>query len=343
MMDGAVHLRTAVALILCAAAHPTNAQIDTLSTVKQRGFLHCGVNIGLPGFSQSDGAGNWRGLDVDYCKAIAAAVLGNHRNVTYVPIPGITERFSALQSGAIDVLLRNTTWTSGRDATGSFSFVGVNYYDGQSLMVKASRAAQSVKDLDGRAVCVRSGTTSEANLADYFQSRQLSYKPVKFESHEEALQAYLADRCDAYTADASALYSDKVQQARPKDHVMLPEIISKEPLGPSVRRNDSQWFTIIRWVHFALINAEELGVTQVNADQMLESPIAGIRRLLGKEGNFGIGLGLDNDFALKMVKAVGNYGEIFERNVGSGSRLKIERGLNNLWSKGGLHYAPPIQ
>src|SRR5262245_27023216 len=325
-----------------ATAGATEAQIGTLETVRQRGVVNCGVNAGLPGFSQSDDLGNWRGLDADYCKAIAAAVLGDPSKVHYVATPRL-DRFSALRSGEIDVLVRNTTWTSERDSAGGLSFVGVNYYDGQGFMVKASRGLKSVKELNGAAICVGTGTTSELNLASFFKANNMAYTPVSFENYEDTVRAYLADRCAAYTADASSLYSVRVKQVRPKDHVLLPEIISKEPLGPSVRQGDSQWFTIVKWVHFSLLNAEELGVTQANADEMKNSPNPDIKRLLGADGNFGSGLGLANDFAAQVIKAVGNYGEIFERNLGSGSRLKIARGLNNLWSQGGLQYAPPIR
>jgi general L-amino acid transport system substrate-binding protein len=318
------------------------AQNSTLETVRQRGFVNCGVNAGLPGFSQSDDLGNWRGLDADYCKAIAAAVLGDPTKVNHVPTPRL-DRFSALRSGEIDVLVRNTTWTSERDSAGGLSFVGVNYYDGQGFMVKASRGVKSVKELNGAVICVGTGTTSELNLASFFKANSMAYTPLAFENYEETVRAYLADRCAAYTADASSLYSVRVKQVRPKDHVLLPEIISKEPLGPSVRQGDAQWFTIVKWVHFALLNAEELGVTQANVDEMTNSPNPDINRLLGTDGNFGKGLGLANDFAAQVIKAVGNYGEIFERNLGSGSRLKIARGLNNLWSQGGLQYAPPLR
>ena len=310
--------------------------------MKKRGSLNCGVNSGLPGFSQSDDKGNWRGFDVDYCKAIAAAVLGDATKVSYV-LATTKDRFAALRSGRAEVLIRNTTWTSARDSSLGLSFVGVNYYDGQGLMVKASRGVKSAKELNGATVCVLAYTTTELNLDSYFKVSNMTYTPLKFERLDEVQQAYLADRCDAYSADMSSLYSTRVEQARPKDHVMLPDIISKEPLGPSVRQDDWQWFTIVRWVHFALLNAEELGVTQANVDQIGISGDPDIKRLLGKEGDFGKGLGLDNNFAARIISAVGNYGEIFERNVGSGSRLRITRGLNNLWNKGGMQYAPPVR
>jgi len=327
---------------LVVTAGVAAAQTKTLDTVKQRGSLSCGVNVGLAGFSQPDDKGNWTGLDVDYCKAIAAAVLGDATKVKYVPTTA-KERFTALQSGEIDVLVRNTTWTIARDSSLGLIFAGVNYYDGQGFMVKASLGVKSAKELNGATVCVQTGTTTELNLADYFKSNNMTYKPVVFEKLDETVQAYLAGRCDVYTTDQSGLYSIRVQQPKPEDHLVLPEIISKEPLGPSVRQGDDQWLTIVKWVHFALLDAEEAGVTQANVDQMASSTNPDIKRLLGKEGELGKGIGLDNDFVAKVVKAVGNYGEIFERNVGSGSRLKIARGLNNLWNKGGIQYAPPMR
>lgn len=330
------------AIVFAAGAAVAEAQSDTLSAVKQRGALNCGVNPGLPGFGQSDDRGNWRGFDIDYCKAIGAAVLGDASRVRYVPATA-RERFALLGSGTVDVLLRNTTWTSTRDSSLGLAFVAVTYYDGQGFMVKASRRVSSVKELNGASVCVLGGTTTELNLSSHFTANAMAYKPLIFEKFDEAVQAYLADRCEVYSADESSLYSARVLQARPAEHVVLPELISKEPLGPSVRQGDARWFTIVRWVHFALLNAEELGVTQANVDEMLDSANPEVRRLLGVEGDFGNGLGLDNGFAAKMVKAVGNYGEIFERNVGSDSRLKIARGLNNLWNRGGIQYAPPVR
>jgi general L-amino acid transport system substrate-binding protein len=335
-------LTAAAAVGLIGTTVAAGAQTKTLDTVKQRGSLSCGVNVGLAGFSQPDDKGNWTGLDVDYCKAIAAAIFGDDKKVKYVPTTA-KERFTALQSGEIDVLVRNTTWTMSRDSSLGLSFAGVNYYDGQGFMVKKSLGVKSAKELNGATVCVQTGTTTELNLADYFKANNMTYKPVVFEKLDETVQAYLAGRCDVYTTDQSGLYSIRVQQPKPDDHVVLPEIISKEPLGPTVRQGDSQWLTIVKWVHNALLNAEELGVTKANVDQMLNSPNPDIKRLVGKEGDFGKGIGLDNDWAVKIIKAVGNYGEVFERNVGKGSRLNIDRGLNNQWNKGGIQYAPPIR
>jgi general L-amino acid transport system substrate-binding protein len=318
------------------------ASAQTLDRVKQRGQLSCGVNVGLAGFSAPDDKGNWTGLDVEYCRAIAAAVLGDATKVRFVPTTA-KERFTALQSGEIDVLNRNTTWTLGRDSSLGLSFVGTNYYDGQGLMVKKSLNVKSATELDGATVCVQTGTTTELNLADYFRVNKLTYKPVVFEKADEILQAYQAGRCDGYTTDASGLYAQRLQMQKPDDHIVLPEIISKEPLGPSVRQGDSQWFTIVRWVHFALLNAEEAGITKANVDKMLESTNPDVRRILGKEGEFGKGIGLANDWAYQIVKQVGNFGEIFDATVGAGSRINIARGQNNLWTKGGLQYAPPIR
>ncbi len=253
------------------------------------------------------------------------------------------ERFTALQSGEIDVLIRNTTWTTARDSSLGLIFAGVNYYDGQGFMVKGSLGVKTAKELNGATVCVQTGTTTELNLADYFKANKMTYKPVVFEKLDETLQAYLAGRCDVYTTDQSGLYSVRVQQPKPEDHVVLPEIISKEPLGPSVRQGDDQWLTVVKWVHYALLNAEEAGITQANVAEMVNSTNPEIKRIVGKDGELGKGLGLPNDFVVSIVKAVGNYGELFERNVGSGSRLKIARGLNKLWNKGGLQYAPPLR
>jgi general L-amino acid transport system substrate-binding protein len=335
-------LTIAGAVGLIGTAGVAAAQTKTLDTVKQRGSLSCGVNIGLAGFSQPDDKGNWTGLDVDYCKAIAAAVFGDATKVKYVPTTA-KERFTALQSGEIDVLIRNTTWTTARDSSLGLIFAGVNYYDGQGFMVKKALGVKTAKELNGATVCVQTGTTTELNLADYFKANKMTYKPVVFEKLDETVQAYLAGRCDVYTTDQSGLYSIRVQQPKPDDHVVLPEIISKEPLGPSVRQGDDQWLTVVKWVHYALLNAEEAGITQANVGEMLNSTNPEVKRILGKDGELGKGIGLGNDFVVNVVKAVGNYGELFERNVGTGSRLNIARGLNNLWNKGGIQYAPPLR
>ena len=335
-------LTIAGAVGLIGTAGVAAAQTKTLDAVKQRGQLSCGVNTGLPGFAAPDDKGVWSGLDVDFCKAVAAAVLGDAGKVRYVPTTP-KERFTALQSGEIDVLSRNTTWTISRDSSLGLSFAGVNYYDGQGFMVRKAAKVKSAKELGGATVCVQTGTTTELNLADFFRTNKLQYKPIVFEKLDETVRAYEANRCDAYTTDASGLYASRLQMSNPDEHVVLPEIISKEPLGPSVRQGDSQWLTIVKWVHIAMLNAEEFGITKANVDEMTGSANPDIKRLLGKEGDFGKGLGLENDWAYRIVKQVGNYGESFDRNVGSGSRLKIERGINDLWTKGGLQYGPPIR
>jgi general L-amino acid transport system substrate-binding protein len=339
MKIGTVSFLVGVAFVALGGA----ASATTLDDVKARGELNCGVNgAGLIGFAAADDQGNWQGLDVDYCKAIAAAVFGDATKVKYVPLTA-TERFTALQSSTIDVLARNTTWTMDRDTKQGLLFAGVNYYDGQGFMVHSALKVKSALELKTASICVQTGTTTELNLADFLKVNNLGASPVVFERQEEADAAYDAGRCDAYTTDASGLYSIRLKFANPEDSIVLPEIISKEPLGPVVRQGDDQWFNIVKWVHFALLNAEELGVTQANVDQMMTSPNQDVKRLLGVDGTFGEGIGLTNDWAAKAIKAVGNYGEIFEKNVGSGSPLKIARGLNKLWKDGGLQYAPPIR
>jgi general L-amino acid transport system substrate-binding protein len=329
-------------LWILAGLGTANAQTKTLDIIKQRGVLSCGVNEGLAGFAQPDDRGNWTGLNVDYCKALAAAVLGDPLKVRYVPLTA-KERFTALQSGEIDVLIRNTTWSLARDSSLGIAFTGVNFYDGQGFMLRASLGVKSAKELNGASVCVVTGTTTELNLSDYFKNNNMTFKPVVFEKLNEAVQAYAGSRCDVYTNDQSGLYAVRLQLPTPEEHVVLPEIISKEPLGPSVRQGDDQWFTIVKWVHFALLNAEEAGITQANVDDAANTTNPDIKRLLGKEGDLGKAIGIDNAFVVRELKAVGNYGEIFERNVGSGSRLKIARGINKLWSNGGLQYGPPLR
>jgi general L-amino acid transport system substrate-binding protein len=342
-MKQALKFSAAAALALTAASGAAFAQAKTLDAVKARGVINCGVNVGLAGFAQPDDKGAWTGFDVDYCKALAAAVFGDVTKVKYIPLTA-KERFTAVQSGEADVLIRNTTWTMSRDSSLGLSFTGVNFYDGQGFMVKKSLGVKSAKELNGATVCVQTGTTTELNLADYFKTQKMEYKPVVFEKADEIIQAYQAGRCDVFTTDSSGLYAERLKMGNPDEHIVLPETISKEPLGPSVRQGDSQWFTIVKWLHYALLTAEEFGVTQANADQMAAtSTNPDVKRLLGKEGDYGKGIGLDNDWALKIIKGVGNYGEIFERNVGAGSRLKIARGQNAQWTKGGLQYAPPVR
>ncbi|MBL8579396.1 MAG: amino acid ABC transporter substrate-binding protein [Mesorhizobium sp.] len=323
------------------------ASADTLDDIKAKGFVQCGVNAaGLAGFSAPDDKGEWTGLDVDFCRAVAAAVFGDGTKVRFTPLTA-KDRFTALQSGEVDILSRNTTWTINRDTALGLNFAGITYYDGQGFMINAAKlpGVNSALQLSGASVCVQSGTTTELNLADYFKANNLEYSPVVFEKQEEADAAYEAGRCDAYTTDQSGLYSIRLKLASPADHVVLPEIISKEPLGPSVRQGDDKWFDIVKWTYYALLNAEEFGITQANVEEMKNSPNPEIKRILGTEADTKIGtdLGLTNEWVANIVKATGNYGEIFERNVGTGSPLKISRGLNALWTKGGLQYGPPIR
>ena len=324
---------------LAAAALSANA--GTLDQVKTRGQLICGSNPGLAGFGLPDDQGVYKGFDVDECRAVAAAIFNDPNKVKFLPI-NAKDRPTILASGEIDVLIRNTTWTMSREAAGMF-FTGVNYYDGQGFMVRKKLGVDSALKLDGASVCVQQGTTTELNLADYFRANNMKLEAVVFATDDEATKAYDSGRCDAYTTDASGLYSERLKMSNPDDHVVLPEIISKEPLGPSVRKDDIQWFEIVQWLHYALVTAEELGVTKANVDEKLKSDNPAIRRLLGVEGDFGPSIGLTNDWAYRAIKAVGNYGELFERNVGMGSPIRIRRGLNALWNRGGLQYAPPIR
>ena len=331
--------------IICAAAlgfAVSSADAQTLTTVKTRGVLNCGSNPGLAGFGLPDAQGNWNGLDVEVCRAIAAAIFDDPTKVKFVPLTA-KDRFTALQSGEVDVLVRNTTWTSSRDTSLGLNFTGVDYYDGQGFMVRKALKVNSALELSDAAVCVQQGTTTELNLADYFRANKMKLKTVTFATSDEAVKAYDAGRCDAYTTDASGLYSERLRLANPNDHVVLPEIISKEPLGPAVRHGDDQWFDIVKWVLFAMIIAEEQGLTQKNINEALGSDNPDIKKFVGTEGNYGEQLGLTKDWAVRIVKHVGNYGEVFERNVGQGSPLKIQRGLNALWNKGGIQYAPPIR
>jgi general L-amino acid transport system substrate-binding protein len=328
------------ALAIIVVAQSASAQ--TLKTVKERGILNCGANGTLAGFGLPDAQGNWTGLDVDLCRAIAAAVFNDPTKVKFVPLSA-KDRFTALQSGEVDVLVRNTTWTASRDTSLGLNFTGVNYYDGQGFMVRKTLKVNSALELNGASICVQQGTTTELNLADYFRSHNMQLKSVTFATADEAVKAYDAGRCDAYTTDASALYAERLRVANSNDHIILPEIISKEPLGPAVRHGDDQWFDVVKWTLFAMLDAEELNVNSKNVDEMLKSPNPEVKRLVGTEGNYGEQLGLTKDWVVRIVKLVGNYGEVFERNVGQGSPLKIDRGLNRLWSKGGIQYAPPVR
>lgn len=321
----------------------TGAQADTLSDVKSKGFLQCGVSTGVAGFSFTDDKGNWQGFDPAVCQAVAAGLFGDKSKVKYTPTTGKT-RFESLKSGEIDMLARNTTWTVSRDADLKLTFTGINYYDGQGFMAPKALGVKSAKELDGASVCIQTGTTTELNLADFFRVNNMSYEPVPIETNAEARQNYLAGRCDVYTTDASGLAATRATFETPKDHVILPEIISKEPLGPLVRQGDDQWADVVRWTLNVLILAEELGITQENVDQMAQSSEnPEIRRILGTEGNYGEMLGLPKDWAVNAIKAGGNYGEIFERYIGANTPIGLERGLNALWTNGGLIYAPPYR
>lgn len=318
-------------------------EAGTLDTVKQRGHVQCGVNTGLPGFSFPDDKGKWSGLDVDVCRAIAAAIFGDAGKVKFTPL-NAKERFTALQSGEVDVLSRNTTWTQTRDTSLGLNFTGVTYYDGQGFMVKKDLGVKSAKELDGAAVCIQAGTTTELNLDDYFRSNNMKYTPITYDKGAETVKGFEAGRCDVLTSDQSQLYALRIQLKDPNSAMVLPEVISKEPLGPLTRQGDDEWFNVVKWSLFAMVQAEDMGISSKNVDDLkANSKDPGIRRMLGLEGIGGKGLGLPNDWVYQIVKQVGNYGEAFDRNVGADSPLKISRGLNALWTQGGLQYAPPFR
>lgn len=330
---------TAVGLTLAATPALAQAQ-STFDAVRARGVVNCGVNTGLAGFAAPDSQGVWRGLDVDLCRAVAAAMFGDASKVRYVPLTA-QQRFTALQSGEVDMLSRNSTWTLSRDTSLGLDFVGVNFYDGQGFMVKRSLGVKSAKELDGATVCVQPGTTTELNLTDWFRANNLRFTPVVIERLEEVNAAFFAGRCDALTTDVSGLASVRASQGpRAEEYVILPEVISKEPLGPVVRHGDNRWADLVRWSLFAMIEAEELGLTSANIDQHLNSTNPAIQRFVGATGGLGQMLGVDNRWAYTIVKQVGNYGESFERNV---KPLGIQRGINELWTKGGLMYSPPFR
>ncbi len=334
-MKRAIFLLGAIVVAsFCAGA----ASAQTLKAVRDRGALVCGVSQGLPGFSNPDDKGNWTGFDVDFCRALAAAILNDSTKVKFMPLSA-KDRF---ESGEIDLLSRNTTWTLSRDVSYG-NFAGVTYYDGQGFMVRKSLKVNSALELNGASVCTQTGTTTELNLADFFRANNMKYEVIAFGSADETVKAYEAGRCDVFTTDVSQLYAEKLKLTNPNDHVILPEIISKEPLGPLVRHGDDQWFDVAKWTLYAMLNAEELGVSSRNVDEALKSNQPEIRRLLGVEGNFGEQLGLTKDWVVRIVRQVGNYGEVFERNVGTGSKLGISRGINRLWTKGGIQYAPPVR
>jgi general L-amino acid transport system substrate-binding protein len=330
------------AAALVGAAGTAQAGKD-LDAVKARGQLICGVSTGVAGFAVADGQGKWTGLDVDTCRAVAAALFGDSEKVKYVPTTA-QQRFTALQSGEVDMLARTTTWTLTRDTALGFDFTGINYYDGQGFMVNKKLGVKSAKELNGATVCVQPGTTTELNLADYFRANKMTFKPVVIEKVEEVRAAFFSGRCDVFTTDASGLYSTRAANApNPDDYIILPEIISKEPLGPVVRHGDNQFADIVRWALFAQLEAEEYGITSTNVDEMLKSDNPSIKRILGVTPGMGKALGVDEKWVYNIVKQVGNYGEMFDRNVGAGSPLKIARGQNALWTQGGLQYAPPIR
>jgi general L-amino acid transport system substrate-binding protein len=329
------------ALLLAGSAFvASTAAADTLDDVKARGSVRCGVSEGVAGFSAPDAAGKWVGFDVDFCRAVSAAVFGDPEKVSYVPL-STKDRFTALQSSEVDLLSRQTTWSLSRDSGMGIHFVGTAYYDGQGFMIPKKLGVDSALRLSGATVCTEQGTTTEQNLTDYFHANKMEYQPVVIDSADGIIKAFETGRCDVYSTDASALYAQRLKLADPNGFMVLPEIISKEPLGPAVRQGDDKWFNVVRWTLFSLIEAEELGITKENAEAGLTSANPVVTRFLGVEGDNGKQLGLDPRFAYSIVSAVGNYGEIFERNLGASSELKIDRGLNALWNKGGLMYAPP--
>lgn len=331
-------LLAVIAVFFLASA----AEANTLKKIKKRGSLVCGVSQGLQGFSNPDKNGRWAGIDVDFCRAMAAAIFGSAKKVKFVPLSAKV-RFTALQSGEIDVLSRNTTWTMQRDTALGFEFAGVTYYDGQGFMVRKNSGVKSVLELGGATICTNAGSTTELNLADYFKIHNMKYEIVTFEKTDEAVAAYDNNRCDSYTTDQSGLYALRLKLRNSNNHIILPEIISKEPLGPLVRQGDPQFIDIARWTLFAMVNAEELGLTSKTIRRLRGSKDPSIARFVGKTGSLGKNLGLKKNWAYNIIEKVGNYGEVFERNVGRGSPLNIDRGQNALWTKGGLIYAPPIR
>jgi general L-amino acid transport system substrate-binding protein len=335
-------MRAILVALAAVVAMASTATAQTLKTVRDRGQLICGSGGSLPGFSAVDDKGQWSGFDVDLCRAIAAAIFNDPSKVQFVSLTN-ADRLSALSSKRVDVLVRNTTWTMDRDTGLGLIFAAVNYYDGQGFMVRKALKTDTALELAGKSVCVQTGTTTELNLADYFRNNRLTYTAVTFPTIDELVKGYDAGRCDALTSDVSQLHSIRIGLSAPLDHTVLPEVISKEPLGPAVRQDDVQWLNVVRWVHFAMINAEELNVSRATLEEALKSQKPDVRRLLGVEGNLGEQLGLTKDWAARVVRLVGNYGEVFERNVGVDSKLAIPRGLNSLWDQGGIQYAPPVR
>ena len=333
----------AIAVAVGAAAI-TYERYDTrtLKRTIQRGEVLCGVNTGLPGFSAPDDKGNWTGFDVDFCRAVAAAIFDDPKKTKFIPLDA-NERFKELQNRKVDILSRNSTWSMSRETTYDLYFPAVAYYDGAGFMIPTSRNIDSALALDGSKVCVQEGTTTQLNVADFFRANNIKYQELKFGKLEEALKAYESGQCDTFTSDVSQLYGLRLRLSKPGDHIILPDVISKEPLAPVVRQRDDDWMMIVKWALYAMINAEELGVTSKNIDEALKSKKPDVMRLVGTEGAYGEALGLTKDWAARIIRHVGNYGEVYERNVGSELKLKIPRGLNQLWNAGGIQYAPPIR
>jgi general L-amino acid transport system substrate-binding protein len=329
-----------LAAFVAVAVQPAPAQ--TLDVIRDRGKLICGINPDLPGFAARDQEGAWRGFDVDFCRAVAAAIFNDAGKVEFKALSN-AERLTALKNSDIDILSRNTTWTMTRETALGINFAAVTYYDGQGFLVRSSLKVESALELGGKSICVQTGTTTEANLADYFRGKKLTYQLNAFPSADEALAAYNDGRCDAFTTDTSALFAERLKLAKPDEHVILPDIISKEPLSPAVRQGDDRWLKIVQWTHFVMLNAEELGVTSKTIEQAMNSDNPEIRRLVGLDGSAGTDIGLSSDWAARIIRLVGNYDEVFERNVGTGSKLGIPRGINQLWTHGGIQYAPPIR
>jgi general L-amino acid transport system substrate-binding protein len=339
-MMGLAAAAIAVGAFAVPGVASAQSQSPTFDAIRARGMLNCSVAPSNAGFSLPDSQGNWRGIDVDYCKAVAAAIFGDASKVRYVPSTTV-QRFPMLQSGEVDMLVRSTTWTLAREASLGFVFAGVNFYDGQGFMVKKASGVTSARQLNGATVCVQPGTTTELNMADYFRANNIRFTPVVIENVEEIRNAFISGRCDAYTNDASSLASFRATQgANAEQYLLLPEIISKEPLGPVIRKGDFKFYDIVKWTHFAMVTAEELGITAANIDTFATSQNPDVQRFMGRTGDLGKMLGLENDWAVKVIKAVGNFGEVWDRNI---TPLGVPRGINNLWTKGGLQYAPPMR
>jgi general L-amino acid transport system substrate-binding protein len=340
---GGLLIGLAVAVVVGALA-VTYERYDTrtLKRTIRRGEVFCGVNAGLPGFSIPDDKGNWSGFDVDFCRAVAAAIFDDPKRAKFIPLDA-SERFKELQNRKVDILSRNSTWSMSRETNYDLYFPAVAYYDGEGFMLPAARKIDSALDLNGSKICVQAETTTQLNLADYFRANNMKYQEMKFSKLEEVVKAYDSGQCDTFTADASQLYALRLNLSKPNDHIILPDIISKEPLAPVVRQRDDDWMMIVKWTLYAMINAEELGISSKNIDEALKSKKPEVMRLVGTDGSYGEDLGLTKDWAARIIRHVGNYGEVYERNVGAESKLKIPRGLNQLWSAGGIQYAPPIR